>query len=126
MKKVLLLLIVLFAVFVVLNRQRLFLRDPLATVLVGEVVQDHTRVYINYNNELLVEHTFDPVSLVIVERNQHIGVPTQLRCLRWIGCLVDANPATLVQTMKGPVGTMDSKMVEYKDEAGASVKVTLR
>jgi hypothetical protein len=126
MKKVLLLLVVLFALFVVLNRERLFLRDPLASVIVDDVVQDNTRVYINFSNEVLVEHTVDPISLVIVERNQHIGLPMQLRCMRWTGCLVDADPATLVQTMKGPVGTMDAKMVQYKDDAGKSVTVKLR
>lgn len=126
MKKLLLLLILALVVFVVLERQKLYLRDPLASVSVNDVVQSDMRVYINYSNEVLVEHTVAPVTLTIVQQGQHLGTPTMLRCLRWAGCLTDANPASLVETMKGPVGEMSNKMVEYRDDDGRDVKVKLR
>jgi hypothetical protein len=125
-KKLLLLVFVAFVLFVVLERQKLYLRDPLATVTVDDVVQSDNRVYINYSNDVLVEHTVSPVTLTIVQRNQHLGIPTVLRCLRWVGCLTDANPASLVQTMKGPVGEMSNRLVEYRDDDGHDVKVKLR
>ena len=126
MKKLLLLIIVALVVFVVVERQKLYLRDPLATVTVDDVVQSDNRVYINYSDEVMVEHTVSPVTLTIVQKNQHIGIPTYQRCLRFVGCLTDANPASLVQTMKGPVGEMSNRLVEYRDDDGHDVKVKLR
>jgi hypothetical protein len=117
---------VAFVVFVVVERQKLYLRNPLATVTVDDVVQSDNRVYINYSNDVLVEHTVSPVTLTIVQKNQHLGTPTLSWCLRWVGCLTDASPASLVQTMKGPVGEMSNRLVEYRDDDGHDVKVKLR
>ena len=126
MKKLLLLLAALFVLFVVVDREKLFLRDPLAHVTVNDVVQDNTRVYINYSNDVLIEHTMAPVTLAIVQHNQHAGTPKELRCIRWLACLTDAAPATLVETMKGSVGEMSGKLVTFQDDRGQTVKVTLR
>jgi hypothetical protein len=125
-KKLILLAIVVFAVFVVVERQRLFLRDPLAKVTRDDVIEDNTRVYINYSNDVLLEHTVAPVTLTIVQHGQHLGTPRRLRCLHWTACMTDGDQAGLVETMAGPVGEMSGKLVEFKDDKGRNVRVTLR
>ena len=126
MKKIIVLLVAAFVVFVVVERQRLFLRDPLAKVTRDDVIQDNMRVYINYSNDVLLEHTVAPVTLTIVQHGQHIGTPRMLRCLHWVACMTDGERAGLVETMTGPVGEMSGKMVEFKDDMGRDVKVKLR
>lgn len=126
MKKLILVLVVLFAVFVIVERHKLFLRDPLAKVtLDGQQISD-TRVYINIDNDVMVEHTVEPVLLVVAQHEQHLGLPQFLHCLRWTACLTDAYPATLVTPGKGPIVQMSSKVVEWKSDAGKDVVVTLR
>lgn len=126
MKKWILLALVVIAVFVVVERQRLFLRDPLAKVTRDNVIEDNNRVYINYSNDVLLEHTVAPVTLTIVQHGQHLGTPRSLRCIHWMACMTDGDPAGLVETMAGPVGEMSGKMVEFKDDKGRDVRVTLR
>jgi hypothetical protein len=125
-KKLILLAIVVFVVFVVVERQRLFLRDPLAKVTRDNVIEDNTRVYINYSNDVLLEHTEAPVTLTIVQHGQHLGTPRVLRCIHWLACMTDGDQAGLIETMTGPVGEMSGKLVEFKDDKGRDVRVTLR
>jgi hypothetical protein len=126
LKKLILLAVLVFVVFVVVERERLFLRDPLAKVTRNDVIEENTRVYINYSNDVLLEHTEAPVTLTIVQHGQHIGTPRMLRCLHWTACMTDGEQAGLIETMAGPVGEMSGKMVEFKDDMGRDVKVTLR
>ena len=127
MKKLILLAVAVFVVFVVVERQRLFLRDPLATVTRdGTVIQENMRVYINYSNDVLLEHTEAPVTSTIVQQGQHIGTPRMQRCIQWVACMMDGDQAGLVETMAGPVGEMSGKLVEFKDDKGRDVKVKLR
>jgi hypothetical protein len=54
-KKLLLLAIVMFVVFVFLYRQRLFLSDPLASMTRDGVKESGAQIFINYPNDVLVE-----------------------------------------------------------------------
>ena len=126
MKKLILLAVVVFVVFVVVERQRLFLRDPLAKVTRDNVIEDNMRVYINYSNDVLLEHTEAPVTLTIVQHGQHLGTPRVLRCIHWMACMTDVAQADLIETMTEPVGEMSGKLVEFKDDKGRDVRVTLR
>ncbi len=55
MKRILIVGILLLGVFVVVFRQRIYVRDPLGKVERSGVAQDGTRLYINYSNDVLVE-----------------------------------------------------------------------
>lgn len=126
MKKLLVVIVVLIAVFVVVERHKLFVRDPMAKVTLDGQAVSEVRVYINFDNDVIVEHTVDPVTLTIVQHDQHLGLPQYLHCLRWTACLTRGYPAELVATMKGPIVQMTGKTVEYKDDEGHDVVVTLR
>jgi len=125
-KKILLAVFLVFVVFVVVERQRLFLRDPLASVMRDGVKEDGTQVFINYNNDVLLEHDGAPMYVTLVEHANHVGTPKELKCLHWMACLMDADVATLVDTSRGVVvDSMTGKSVEWH-EGKQDVVVTLR
>ena len=60
MKKLLLLVIfVVFLVFVLINRNRLYVRDPLGSVARDGVKEAGAQVYINFQNAVLIENEND-------------------------------------------------------------------
>lgn len=126
MKKLLLLLVIVFAVFIVTHRKQLFLRDPIANVSIDGVAESGNQVFINYSNEVLIEHDREPAHGLLVQRNQHIGTPQQVKCLYWMACLTDADVATLATPMQAQVGEMSGKLVEFRDDNGRDVRVSLR
>ena len=126
MKKFFLLLLIVFVVFVVVYRQRLFLRDPLASVTRDGVKEDGAQIFINYPNDVLVENDNPPKYALIVQHGQHIGTPLRLTCVHWAACLTDADAATLSEPLAAQVDEMSGKVVEFRDTAGHDVRVTLR
>jgi len=126
MKKLLLLVIVVFAVFVFLFRQRLFLRDPLASLTRDGVKESGAQIFINYPSDVLVENDNAPMYVLIVQHGQHIGAPRQLKCVHWVACLTDADVAMLSEPLAAQVNEMSGKLVEFRDAAGHDVRVTLR
>jgi hypothetical protein len=125
-KKLLLLAIVMFVVFVFLYRQRLFLSDPLASMTRDGVKESGAQIFINYPNDVLVENDNPPKYVLIVQHGQHIGTPLRLTCVHWVACLTDSGVATLSDPLAAHVNTMSGKLVEFQDAAGHDVRVTLR
>ncbi len=127
MKKWILLLVLVFAVFVAFNRTKLFVRDPLASVTRDGVRETGTQVFINFNNEVLLEHDGAPAYVTAAEAAGHVGTPQSIQCVHWLACLTDAYPATLVD---GSAATRtlraDGKAMEFRDAAGRDVLVALR
>ena len=88
MKRLLALVVLGIAVFVVIYRQRLFLRDPLATVTRNGVKVGGVGVMINYSNDVLLDdgsaHTR---RLYLVQHgNAAAGVPTAtMKCIQGWG-----------------------------------------
>ena len=134
MKKILLLvfLVVLAAIFV--NRQRVYVRDPLATVYRDDVKQSGVQVFINYSNDVLLEQDAEPGSYQILVQgwNKMPGTPGVLKCIRWMVCLADADHATtfpIEWNGKGrydPKVAMTSRELSFVAGDGATIKVQLR
>jgi hypothetical protein len=130
-------LVVAFVVvlgLVLVNRQKVFVRDPLATVDRNDVKQSGVEVFINYSNDVLMERDSDSGSYwtLIQGWNKAPGTPVVLRCLRWMACLTDADHATTLPiewSGKGrydPRVSMTHREVSFVDGDGATVRVTLR
>jgi hypothetical protein len=130
-------LIVAFLVLLALifmNRQRVFVRDPLATVYHNDVKQSGVEVFINFSNDVLMERDRDSGSYwtLLQGWNRMPGTPTVLKCLRWMVCLTDADHATVLPmewSGKGkynPRVTMTSTEVSFADGDGATMQVELR
>jgi hypothetical protein len=114
-KKLIALLAILLIVFVVVERKRVYVRDPLASVTrSGEKVSGE-QVYINFYNDVLLENDNPPMLVMVVEKDQPVGVPTKLRCIHWVACLTDADAASKLP-LNASVQSMSSKAVQFRDE----------
>jgi hypothetical protein len=129
LRKILIAGTLLLLVFVVVFRQRLFVRDPLGKVERSGVAQDGTRVYINYSNDVLVEDSARHQFVLVQGWNALPGVPQHLFCLTGMVCWTDADKAAVfpVEGMGGRTpAVMSAKEVTFVDESGAKVRVGLR
>ena len=134
MKTILIVAFLLLLALIFINRQRVFVRDPLAAVYRNDVKQSGVEVFINYSNDVLMERDSDSGSYwtLLQGWNRMPGSPTVLKCLRWMACLTDADHATAVSMEwngKGkynPRVTMTSTEVSFVDGDGATMQVELR
>ncbi len=127
MRKLIVLLVVVAAVFVVWNRQRLYVRDPLGSVARDGVQEKGAQVFINYSNDVLLENYNAPMYVLLVQHGQRVGTPATLHCVAYVACLLDADVATLFAVDEGSkIGSMSGKVVEYRDANGRDTVVTLR
>jgi hypothetical protein len=137
LKKLLLLITLALLVFVVVYRQRLFLRDPLATVKRDGIKQGDVQVMINYSNDILMDDASGPKRRLYVVQNWNKAAEFStgpLKCVTYAACMTDADQATGERVLPGARGrrdafegvTMTNKRVEFVDEDGALVEVDLR
>jgi hypothetical protein len=125
-------LVLLALIFV--NRQKVFVRDPLAAVYRNDVKQNGVEVFINFSSDVLMERDSDSGGYwtLLQGWNRMPGTPKVLRCLRWMVCLTDADHATAVPTEwigKGkynPRVAMTNVEVSFADGDGATMQVELR
>jgi hypothetical protein len=123
-KKLIALLIIVLVVFVVVERKRVFVRDPLASVTRSGQKVSGEQVYINYYNDVLLENDNPPMQVTVVEKGQPIGVPTKLRCIHWVACLSDADAPSALR-LNEAIESMSSKAVRFRDETAQPWVVTL-
>jgi hypothetical protein len=137
MRKLIAVMVLALVVFVVIYRQRLFLRDPLATVSRDGVKVSGVAVMINYSNDVLLDdHSAGKSRLYLVQNwNKQAEVPTAaLTCVQGLACMTDADQATATAITPGSRGrrpawegvTMTNRRVEFVDEDGDLVQVLLR
>lgn len=125
MRKLIVLVVLLLTVFVVYNRHRLYVRDPLARVTRAAAPEAGAQVFINYDNDVLLENDNAPRYIEVVQHGNHAGVPDSITCIHWAACLLDADQATLVPDLGLHVEGMSNKVVQFQDSRGDAV-VTLR
>ena len=122
-----LLVVLVGVVFIVVERQKLFVRDPLGSVMRDGVKEDGAQVYINYSNDVLIENDNPPVYVTLVQQGQKVGGPAKIRCLHWLACLTDADVATKVAIDPGSlVESMTNRAVLFKSGNGRQTVVKLR
>ena len=127
MRKLILLLVVVAVVFVVWNRQRLYVRDPLGSVVRDGVKEQGAQVLINYSNDVLLQNYNAPMYVTLIQQGNRVGTPAVLHCVAYAACLLDADvPEFLVTDAAAKVTTMTGKVVEYRDGKGRNTVVTLR
>jgi hypothetical protein len=134
MKTILTLLLIASLALLIYNRQRVYLRDPLATVYRNDVQQTGVEVFINYSNDVLLQQDAEPApsSILLQDWNKMPGTPTTLTCLRWIACMTDADQASaipLAWTGKGkydPKVFMTTREVSFVDANASTVRIELR
>jgi len=135
MKKLFLLAFVVILVLVLLHRQRVFVRDPLATVYTSArpngadaVKQSGVQVYINYSNDvLLMKESTGGYTLLVQHWNRTPGTPVRLRCIHWMACLTDADHAQMLPARAYDAKVqMSDRAVSFVDPKGVAIRVDLR
>jgi hypothetical protein len=134
MKTILTLLLIASLALLIYNRQRIYLRDPLATVYRNDVQQTGVEVFINYSSDVLLQQDAEPApsSILLQDWNKMPGTPTTLTCLRWIACMTNADQASaipLAWTGKGkydPKVFMTTREVSFVDANASTVGIELR
>lgn len=128
MRKILLLLIVVFVVFLVIYRDRLFLRDPIAKLERNGVSQTGEAVYINFSNDILVQENSGKRMFVIQHRDRLPHMPAGLTCIQGMACITPENPSTSESSavVNGHLATMTDRVVTFTDDDGVSVRVQIR
>ena len=126
MKKILLLLFVVAVVFVLWNRERLYVRDPLGRVTRDGVKEAGVQVYINYSNDVLLENDKAPMYLTLVQHGQRMGTPGGLKCLHYLVCRTDSAVSTMVlEGGKFVVESMSANFVRFRGGDGRETVVRL-
>jgi hypothetical protein len=124
-KKFLFLLFAVAVVFVIWNRERLYVRDPLAVVTRDGVQEGGVQVYINYSSEILLENDRAPMYLTLVQKGQRVGTPVGLRCLHYVVCRADSAVSPMVFEENSSVEMMSSKFVRFRGGEGRETVVKL-
>lgn len=134
MKKILLLVFLVVLGFIWVNRLRVFVRDPVATVYKDDVKQSGVQVFINYANDVLLEQDAEPGSYRVLVQgwNRMPGSPVLLKCVRWMACMTDGDhPPTFPMEWSGkgkydPHVVMSNRVVTFTGGDGAAMRVVLR
>jgi hypothetical protein len=133
-KTLLIVAFLLAMLYIYLNRHRIYLRDPIATVYRDGVEQSGVQVFMNYSDDILLEKDGEPgpYRILLQDWNQVPGTPAVLKCIQWMACMTDADRATtwpIEWKGKGkydPKVTMTNHISSFVDGDGSTIRVTLR
>jgi hypothetical protein len=125
LKKWIALVVLVAIVYLVWNRERVFVRDPLASVMRDGAKVNGEQVYINFKNDVLLENDNPPMHILLVQQGQPVGVPARLHCIHWVACMTDAERASILQTV-GVTTEMTNRSVGFRDQDGREWTVSLR
>ena len=127
MRKFVLLFVLLAGIFAYFNRERLFVRDPLGSVARAGVHEDGAQIFINYDNDVLIENDHTPMYFNILQHGQPVGAPDSLKCIHYLLCLAAGYPAPQTMAVPGArLESMTNREVKFTDGSGREVLVTLR
>jgi len=126
-KKLIALLILFGVVFAVWNRRRIYVRDPLGSVMHDGVKEKGAQVLINYSNDVLLQNYSAPMYVLLIQHGNRVGAPVEMHCVAYVACMMDADkPAFINPDEREKVMVITGKMVEYRDTDGRDTVVTLR
>ena len=128
MKTVFLLLTLILIGYVVIHRERMYLRDPIATVYRDGAKVDGAEVFINYSNDVLVQvgHHMQMEEYLVQNWNGLPGVPLELKCVQSLGCLATADHAPMEPIHGATKAEMTNREISFRDGTGSALRVTLR
>jgi thiazole synthase ThiGH ThiG subunit len=128
MKRILILLTLVLVCFIAINRQRIYLRDPLATVYRNDIKQEGVHVFINYTNDVLVQTgSFTRVTSYVVQNwNATPGTPIELKCVQELACLAQDDHVPVLPIAGVSAATMTNREISFTDETKATIRITLR
>jgi len=126
MKKIIALLVLVLVIFLFVERQRLYVRDPLGTVTRNNVQEAGAQVYINFSGDVLLENDNPPIYLILLQHGPRMGAPVHLNCAHWVACMLDADiPALHPLDPPAEIESISGKTIVFRDEEKRDAVVTL-
>ncbi len=128
MRRLLVLLTLVLIALAVMYRDRLYLRDPLGKIARNGVEQEDARVFINYENDVLVREKHGTEMFVVQHWNGLQATPAGLTCVEGMLCVTPADRVMDVgeATSGRAPAEMTDRAVSFVDAGGAKVLVTIR
>ena len=132
MKRTLTLILLVFILLLYYYRQRVFLRDPVATVYRDEVKQSGVEIFINNADDVLLEKDDYPGAyrILVQHWDRAPGTPARLTCLPWTACVTEADNAPILPITDAaaydPKVIMTDREVTFMDPTGARIRIELR
>ena len=128
MRRFLVLLTLVLIALAVVYRDRLYLRDPLGKLTRNGVEQQDARVFINYENDVLVQEKNGAEMFVVQHWNGLPAAPAGLTCIQGMLCVTPAD--RVVDVGEAATGQkaaqMTNRAVSYTSPSGATTVVTIR
>jgi len=133
MKVVATLALIVFVVWTAFNRERIFIRDPIASVYRNNAKQEGIEVYLNFSNDIVVQKRSDPPSspTIVQHWDKVPAIPVGLACLHWLACLTQADHSPVLPSSpdgkhsETPLAQMNGRHIQYVDDTGAHIRVEL-
>jgi hypothetical protein len=133
MKTIAVLVLAVFVIWTAFNRERIFVRDPIASVYRNNVKQEGIEVYLNFSNDIVMQKRSDPPSspTIVQHWDQAPAIPVGLACLHWLACLTPADHSPVLpsspneKTSQTPLAQMNGRHIQYVDGTGAHIRVEL-
>lgn len=127
MRRWLLLAVLVAVAFAVVERNRLFLRDPLGSVTRDGVREAGAQVYINFRNEILIENDHAPMYFNVLLGGHPVSAPETMKCIHYIACLLSGDDLPQTTAVPGAhMLSMDPRQASFRDGEGRQVHITLR
>jgi hypothetical protein len=127
MKRWLLLLFLLVALFAFYERAHLYVRDFTATVTRNGVKEDGAQVFFNLTDDVLLENDNPPMYITLIQHDKLVGEPAQLNCIHFFICLVAQDGATVPGSEQGArVQSMSKTGIAFRDDKKRNTIVTFR
>jgi hypothetical protein len=133
-KKAIGLVMLVVLVVLLVDRQKAYVRDPLAKLYRNDVKQAGVQVYINYSNDVLIENDDGPAIYrrLVQNWNRVPGTPVHMLCIHFFICMADDEHVVAYpvrwegQGHYDPQVSMTNREVSFVDGDGAVMRVTLR
>ena len=128
MRRLLLLITLALIVLIAVYRDRLYLRDPLGKLTRDGAAQADVRIFINYQNDVLVQEKGGTEMFVVQHWNHLEAVPANLTCFQGLLCLAPADRLidAAGTTISRKEAEMTDRSVDFVDDNGHTVQVTIR
>ena len=128
MRRFLILLTLALIALAVTYRDRLYLRDPLGKIARNGTEQDDSRIFINYENDVLVREKHGTEMFVVQHWNGLQATPAGLTCIEGMLCITPADRVMDISEATGghAPAVMTDRAVSFVDSSGAKVLVTIR
>ena len=133
MKTIAVLVLAVLVIWTAINRERIFVRDPIASVYRNNVKQEGIEVYLNFSNDIVMQKRSDPPSspTIVQHWDQAPSIPVGLVCLHWLACLTPADHSPVLPSSpdgkhsETPLAQMNGRHIQYVDGTGAHIRVEL-